>query len=215
MTSNNRSLLAIAEYVSVASSVVGSVLAVVFQQAIYGLAPVSLSLVLNLLNRRQLEQLTQQKNTANTQVQQLTSALNSLSVANTKFKQEVQNLATKQELTSIVSRVEELKEQQNGWRLSLVPMQSRLDDLIDAFNKRPELEHIESLATVIAALKQCIDEIPQPEQLQKQIGEVQQQADIAVAQLSERTDQLSETIEKVKRLEQAIARLQQQLKSQG
>jgi hypothetical protein len=33
-----------------------------------------------------------------------------------------------------------------------------VDDLIEQFNKRPELEQIESLVVVITALKQCIDD---------------------------------------------------------
>jgi chromosome segregation ATPase len=100
--------------------------------------------------------------------------------------------------------VEELEAQQNGLRLSLVPLQSRLDDLIQQFNKRPELEQIESLAVVIAALKQCIDGLPQPERFQQHSTELQQQLERALTQEST-------TSERVERLEQAIALLQQQL----
>lgn len=209
--SNNRSWLGIAECMFVAGSVIGSTVAFVSHQAIYGLAPVSVSLVLNLINRRQLEQLNQQSTSASTQVQQLKSAMNSLSAANAKVKQDVQNLPGREELTSIASTVEELKQQQKGLRHSFVPLQSRLEDLIEQFNKRPELEQIESLAAVIIALKQCIDGLPQPERLQKQLAELQQQVDSALVLLSEKTNQLSKTSERLKRLERAIAQVQQQL----
>lgn len=209
--SNNRSWLEIAEYVSVGGSVIGSAIAALSEQVNYGLAPVSVSLFLNLINRRRLEQLSQQSPTVTTQVQQIRSAVNSLSVANTKVKQDLQNLVPRQELTSIVSTVENLNQQHNSLRLSLVAIQSRLDDLIAQFNKRPELEQIESLAIVITALKQSIDILPQPELLQQQSAELQQQVESSLAQLSEKITELSNHSERVNHLENAIAQVQQQL----
>lgn len=209
--SNNRSWLEIVEYVSVGGSVIGAAIAALSEQVIYGLAPVSVSLFLNLINRRRLEQLSQQSPAVTTQVQQIRSAVNSLSVANTKVKQDLQNLVPRQELTSIVSTVENLNQQHNSLRLSLVAIQSRLDDLIAQFNKRPELEQIESLAIVITALKQSIDRLPQPERLQQQSAELQQQVESALAQLSEKTTEFSNNCERVNRLENVIAQVQQQL----
>jgi hypothetical protein len=207
--SNNRRWLSIAEYVSIAGSILGSVIAVASQQAIYGLAPVSLSLLLNLINRRQLEQMIQQNTAVSNQVNQLKSTVNSLSAANAKQKQDVQNLVPQQELVSLSETVNELSERQNGLRLSLVPLQSRVDDLIEQFNKRPELEQIESLAVVITALRQCIDNLPQPEHLQQQFAELQQQVERALVQLSETTQ--SNNPEKVERLERAIAKMHKRL----
>ncbi len=202
--SQKRNWLTIAEYVSVAGSVVGSAIVLVSQQAIYGLAPVTVSLLLNLINRRRLEQLCQQRATSSTQVEQLKSAINSLSVASAQVQQDVDNLVPRQELTAIATKVEGLNQQQQGLRLSLVPLQSRLDDLIEDFNKRPELEQIESLVTVIVALKQLIDELPRPDRLQLESAELQQQAETTLAQVSQNS-------ERVKQLEQAIAQIQQQL----
>lgn len=202
--SNNRRWLDIAEYVSIGSAVVGSAIAFFSQQAIYGLAPVSLSLVLNVINRRRLEQRYQQSSAVSTQVQQLKSAINSLNVANTKLKKDIQNITPNHELSSVVSRVEELSERQNGLRLSLVPLQSRVDDLIEQFNKRPELEQIESLVVVITALRQCIDELPQPERLQPHSAELQQQLESGFARLANHSERLEG-------LENAIAQVQQQL----
>lgn len=229
--SSSRSGLGIVEYICVAGSVAGSAIAWVTNQAIYGLAPVSLSLILNLINRNRLEQLCEQSTDVSAEVQQLKSEINSLGAANEQFKQDVQNLVPRQELTSIVSRVEELNEQQQGLQLSLVPLQSRLDDLIAEFNKRPELEQIESLAVVIKALKQSIDELPQPERSalaypsrraqpfgfsngvpssatsQQHSVELQQQVESALAQLSQNS-------EKVEHLEKAIDLLRHQLQQQ-
>lgn len=205
--SSNRSGLGIAEYVCVAGSVIGSAIALIYNQAIYGLAPISLSLILNLINRHRLEQLCEQSSAASTEVQPLKSEINSLSAANNQFKQDVQNLVPRQELTSIVSRVDELNERQKGLQLSLVPLQSRLDDLIAEFNKRPELEQIESLAFVIKALKESIDELPQPEQSPQHSVELQQQIERALVQLSQNS-------ERVERLEKAIDLSRHQLQHQ-
>ncbi len=205
--SNNRSWLGIAEYVSIAGSVLGSAAALVSQQAIYGLAPVSLSLVLNLINRRRLEQLIQQRTPASAEVEHLKNAIASFRMTNSQVKQDSQSLVLREELTSITSVIQELNERQNGLRLSLVPLQSQLDDLSQEFNKRPELEQIESLAVVITALKQCIDGLPQPELLQQHSAELQQQVDSALGQLSKNA-------ERIAGLEQAIAQLQHQRSQQ-
>ncbi|MBC7824486.1 MAG: hypothetical protein H7126_11555, partial [Candidatus Parcubacteria bacterium] len=49
-------LLNVVEYTSTAASVVGVVISALSQQAIYAAAPLSLSLCLNLVNRRRFEQ---------------------------------------------------------------------------------------------------------------------------------------------------------------
>ncbi|MBW4679079.1 MAG: hypothetical protein KME19_03055 [Microcoleus vaginatus WJT46-NPBG5] len=54
---NHRQWLEIAEYLSIAGSAVGTVVAVASQQVVYAATPISLSLLLNLLNRRRLENL--------------------------------------------------------------------------------------------------------------------------------------------------------------
>lgn len=54
-------LLNVVEYTSTAASVVGVVISALSQQAIYAAAPLSLSLCLNLVNRRRFEQQTEQQ----------------------------------------------------------------------------------------------------------------------------------------------------------
>lgn len=71
---NQRSWIEIAEYISLAGSIVGSVVAVVSKQLIYAATPVSLSLLLNLVNRQRWEYLNRQNTARNlTQVERLFS----------------------------------------------------------------------------------------------------------------------------------------------
>jgi uncharacterized coiled-coil DUF342 family protein len=200
-TSNHRNWLEIAEYISLAGVVMGLAIAFFSQQGIYALLPVCLSLLLNLINRRRLAQLTHQNKIASNQVQQFRSQIEALSIAYAKLEADIPNLVPREELKSLPAKVEKLNQQQNALRLSLVPLQSRLDDLIEQFNKRPELEQIESLVTVIMALKQCIDELPQLEHFSQLSRELQQQVESALAQLSENSA-------RVEQLENAIAQVQ-------
>jgi WD40 repeat protein len=52
---NHRRWLEIVEYLSIAGSIVGSVVAVAYQQILYAATPLSLSLLLNLVNRRRVD----------------------------------------------------------------------------------------------------------------------------------------------------------------
>lgn len=190
--------LGIIELICVAGSI-GSAIALIFKEAILGLAlaPVSLSLALNLINRNRLEQLSGQGADVSAEVQQLKGEISSLSTEAEKFRQDIQNLAHRQELTSVNSLVEQLNQQQEGLRLSLVPLQSRLDDLIQEYNNRPELKEIENLAAVITALRSSIDELPPPGQLQQPAAKTQSGEDKSTAELNQ-------TLEKVERLDKAI-----------
>jgi len=160
--SNSSGGLGTLEAISVGGAVIGSAIAYFTNQAIIGLAPVSLSLVLNLINRRRLEAFLDQNADVTTEVQQLRRDVTLLGTTNEKVTQDLQSLVQQLELNPNAARIEELHQQQEGLRLSLVPLQSRLDDLIQQFNNRPELEEIESLAIVIEALKQSLDQLPQP-----------------------------------------------------
>lgn len=162
--SSSRSNLGTFEAFSVGGAVIGSAIAYFTKQAILGLAPVSVALILNLINRRRLEAFLDQSADVTTEVQQLRRDITLLSTSHEKFTQDLQNLVPQQELASQVARIETLHDQQEGLRLSLVPIQSRLDDLIQQFQQRPELEEIESLTIVIEALKQSIDQLPQQAQ---------------------------------------------------
>ncbi|MCU0518390.1 MAG: hypothetical protein MUC60_16295 [Oscillatoria sp. Prado101] len=61
MKANNLDWLQMAEYLSLAGAVIGSVAAVSLQQVIYAAVPLSLSLLLNLFNRHRWEQMTRER----------------------------------------------------------------------------------------------------------------------------------------------------------
>jgi len=77
---NNRKWLEVAEYISIIGSAVGAGLAVILEHVAYVAAPVSLALLLNLLNRQKLEQQYDQSNTAETSLvtQQLSEDIEAL-----------------------------------------------------------------------------------------------------------------------------------------
>lgn len=145
---NNRPWVEIAEYVSIAASVVGSVVSVVSGQLIYAVLPLSISLVLNVVNRRRIEQLSRQSSaTAIAQKQQLKSAIATMA----------------QEARILVTAVEQLHQQQSNLNQSLSPIQAQLDALTEQFKKRPELEQIKGLTAVITALQHYLDRLPKPD----------------------------------------------------
>lgn len=209
--SNSRGGLGTLELFSVGGAVIGSAIAYFAKEAIFGLAPVSLALVLNLINRRRLEAFLDQNADVTTEVQQLRRDVTLLGTTNEKVTQDLQNLSQQQqELTPSITRIEELHEQQEGLRLSLVPLQSRLDDLIQQFNNRPELQEIESLAVVIEALKQSIDQLPPPitelPDNSKSVEEVQKTIDLLIYQFSSRPE-----LEKIENLSAMTEALQQSI----
>ncbi|HEY9809825.1 MAG TPA: hypothetical protein V6D13_10905, partial [Halomicronema sp.] len=88
-------ILEVAEYVSLAGSVVGTALAVVYQQVALAAAPVSAALLLNLASRRRLEEMTPTANGEPVLVnQQLTDEIESLRTS-------VRQLPTQHDLQSI------------------------------------------------------------------------------------------------------------------
>ncbi|MEQ9552483.1 MAG: hypothetical protein RIM23_23080 [Coleofasciculus sp. G3-WIS-01] len=192
MTNDKHNWLFIAESVAVAVSFVGVAIAVLSGQMIYGLAPLAISLLLNLINRRRVVRFLRHKISDRTQIDNLSRDIQTLSTELAQLKQNHSNLAnlvSREELSAVVSTVEAINEQQKGLRRSLVPLQSKLAELNQKFTQRPELEQIETLAGIIVALKQTIDQLPQPERTSVAVNP-----------------------ERVEQLERAIAQIQQELK---
>ena len=188
MTNDNHNWLFIAESVAIATSFVGATLAIISEQMIYGLTPLAISLLLNLINRRRVVRLLRRQISDRTPIENLSRDIQTLRAELAQLKQPHSNWVSREELSAVVSTVEAINEQQKGLRGSLSPLQSKLDELNQQFTQRPELEQIESLAGIIVALKQTIDQLPQPE----------------------RTS-VSAHPERVERLERAIAQIQQEL----
>ena len=103
-------LLEIAEYVSLAGSVVGTALAVVYQQVALAAAPVSAALLLNLASRRRLEEMTPPANGEPVLInRQLTDEIESLraSVRQLPTQQDLQNI--RKALQAELQRLESLE----------------------------------------------------------------------------------------------------------
>jgi chromosome segregation ATPase len=209
--SNKRRGLKIVESIAVVGSLGGSVAAFVFQQAIYGLAPVSLSLLLNLINRHDLEQRLQQTQVWEEQIEPLKREIEEIEAAHAQTQQTVRDAVSREEFSAAISNLEAIDEQQKGLRLALSPIQSRLDDLIEQFHHRPELEQIENLANVIVALKRGIDALPQPERSQQELTALRSQVERLSAQLSETTNRHQQNSQRIERLENVLVRLQRRL----
>ncbi|MEQ9483903.1 hypothetical protein [Coleofasciculus sp. F4-SAH-05] len=191
MTNDQKNWLFIAESVAIAASFVGAIVAVISGQMIYGLAPLSISLLLNLINRRRVVQLLRRKINDRTQIDNLSRDIQTLRADVAQLKQPNSNQMSREELSAVVSTVEAINEKQKALRGSLVPLQSKLDELNQKFRQRPELEQIETLAGIIVALKQTIDQLPQPDRTAASVNpERVEQLERAIAQIQQELSQL-------------------------
>jgi polyhydroxyalkanoate synthesis regulator phasin len=188
MTNDKNNWLFIAESMAIAASFVGAIVAVISGQMIYGLAPLAISLLLNLINRRRVVQLLRRKINDRTQIDNLSRDIQALRADVAQLKQPNSSQMSREELSAVVSTVEAINEKQKVLRGSLTPLQSKLDELNQKFTQRPELEQIEMLAGIIVALKQSIDQLPQPDRTAAAVNP-----------------------ERVETLERAIAQIQQEL----
>ncbi|MBD1939210.1 phospholipase D-like domain-containing protein [Microcoleus sp. FACHB-68] len=187
-----RNVLEIAEFVSLAGSVAGSVAAVFFQQLAYAVAPLSLSLLLNWTNRQRFELQTRQQTTA--AITQLNEQLSSLDAAKQQWAEaltsviqrlehEAQSIEPGRDLSGLLSEIEQLKNRQTTLEKWLAPIQIQLDGLREQFTSRPELEQIENLARVIVALQQYLDRLPPPSEAQLPVVDLQKQVELAIASI--------------------------------
>lgn len=210
-----RNLLEIAEFVSLAGSVAGSIAAVFFQQLVYAVAPLSLSLLLNWTNRQRFEQQTRQETTlAITQLNQQLSNLDAakqqwaeaLTSVIQRLEREAQNLEPGQDLSGLLSELEQLKNRQTTLEKWLAPLQVQLDGLREQFTSRPELEQIENLARVIVALQQYLDRLPQPGEAQLlPMVDLQKQVERAIASIPAQVEAAGHNlIEEIERQFQVI-----------
>lgn len=187
-----RNVLEIAEFVSLAGSVAGSVAAVFFQQLVYAVAPLSVSLLLNWSNRQQFERQTRKQTTA--AISQLNEQLASLDAAKQQWaaaltsviqrlEQEAQSIEPGRDISGFLSEIELLKNRQTTLEKWLAPIQVQLDGLAEQFTSRPELEQIENLARVIVALQQYLDRLPPPSAAQLPVADLQKQVELAIASI--------------------------------
>ncbi|MBO1351473.1 MAG: hypothetical protein EBE86_030760 [Hormoscilla sp. GUM202] len=117
---NNRKWLEVAEYISIIGSAVGAGLAVILEHVAYVAAPVSLALLLNLLNRQKLEQQYSKSNSPETSLvtQQLSQDIEAL-------RSSILAMAADVAFNRIEESIEELSAE-------ITINQTRLQDRMDA-----------------------------------------------------------------------------------
>jgi predicted nucleic acid-binding Zn-ribbon protein/outer membrane protein assembly factor BamB len=219
----NRRWLEIAEYLSIAGSVLGSAVAVTSQQLIYATTPVSLALLLNLVNRRRLEQLPGPSVTAemarthrqlsaeveslrrlllalpaSPEVASVREALGHLSETVSGLQAEV--TAQTLQIASVGDKVQ-MRENQTPPALKLLPAQ--LDEINRRLNSLPvaQLEEINRRLNSLPVAAQ-----PAPEQLVEELRAVLARVTEGIAHLNRNAENLV-TREELARLISEIEKL--------
>jgi uncharacterized coiled-coil protein SlyX len=92
--------------------------------------------------------------------EQLNQELNRcVGILNSQTQSVAGNVDSMKALDSLVGAVQQLRSQQQQLHKSIKLIKDQLNQLTEQFKQRPELEQIESLSTVIVALKQAIDDL--------------------------------------------------------
>ncbi|MEG4216253.1 hypothetical protein QUA27_12590 [Microcoleus sp. Pol14C6] len=191
-------LLETAEVVFIAASAVGLAASLVWGPSVYAQVPVVISLVLNFVNRQKLhrqvktstaatfDRVNQQAATTDRAIEQLQLAVNALDEALAQTSRENLNVAPGENVHSLISAIENLRQRLIILEKTIKMIQSEIELTSRQFKQRPELQQVETLTTIILDLQQFINELPQWGSLQqRQLTELQQKVDNALAELSE------------------------------
>ncbi|MEG5161161.1 hypothetical protein QUB37_12030 [Microcoleus sp. AT3-A2] len=195
-TSSN--LLETAELVFLAASAVGLAASLVWEQSVYAQVPVVIALVLNFVNRQKLhrqvkastaatfDRVNQQAATTDRAIEELQLAVNALDEAVAQTSRENLNVGPGENVHSLISAIENLRQRLIILEKTIKMIQSEIELTSRQFKQRPELQQVETLTTIILDLQQFINELPQWGSLQqRQLTELQQKVDSALAELSE------------------------------
>ncbi len=187
-----------AEVIFIAASAVGLAVSLVWGQSVYAQVPVVISLVLNFVNRQKLhgqvkastaatfDRVNQQAATTDRAIEQLQLAVNALDEALSKTSRENLNVGPGENVHSLISAIENLRQRLIILEKTIKMIQSEIELTSRQFKQRPELQQVETLTTIILDLQQFINELPQWGSLQqRQLTELQQKVDNALAELSE------------------------------
>jgi predicted nucleic acid-binding Zn-ribbon protein len=191
-------LLETAEVVFLAASAVGLAASLVWGQSVYAQVPVVISLVLNFVNRQKLhrqvkastaatfDRVNQQAVTTDRAIEQLQLAVNALDEALAQTSRENLNVGSGENVHSLISAIENLRQRLIILEKTIKMIQSEIELTSRQFKQRPELQQVETLTTIILDLQEFINQLPQWGSLQqRQLTELQQKVDNALAQLSE------------------------------
>jgi len=196
--SKSSNLLETAEVVFLAASAVGLAASLVWGQSVYAQVPVVISLVLNFVNRQKLhrqvkastattfDRVNQQAVTTDRAIEQLQLAVNALDEALAQTSRENLNVGPGENVHSLISAIENLRQRLIILEKTIKMIQSEIELTSRQFKQRPELQQVETLTTIILDLQEFINQLPQWGSLQqRQLTELQQKVDNALAQLSE------------------------------
>jgi hypothetical protein len=191
-------LLETAEVVFLAACAVGLAASLVWGQSVYAQVPVVISLVLNFVNRQKLhrqvkastaatfDRVNQQAVTTDRAIEELQLAVNALDEALSQTSRENLNVGPGENVHSLISAIENLRQRLIILEKTIKMIQSEIEVTSRQFKQRPELQQVETLTTIILDLQEFINELPQWGSLQqRQLTELQQKVDNALAQLSE------------------------------
>lgn len=191
-------LLETAELVFLAASAFGLAASLVWQQSVYAEVPVVISLLLNFVNRQKLQRqvrmstastfdrVNQQAATTDRAIEQLQTVIKSLDEAISQTQSENLNVQPGENVHSLISAVENLRQRLIILEKTIKMIQSEIDLIGRQFKQRPELAQIETLTTIMLDLQQFINELPQWGNLQqRQLTELQQQVENALGLVSQ------------------------------
>jgi hypothetical protein len=191
-------LLETAELIFLAASAVGLAASLVLQQSIYVEVPVVISLFLNFVNRQKFrgqvktstaavfDRVNQQAATSDRAIEQLQLAVNAVDEALAQTARENLNVGQGENAHSIIAAIENLRQRLIILEKTIKMIQSEIEITSRQFKQRPELQQVETLTTIILDLQEFINELPQWGNLQqRQLTELQQQVDNALAQLTQ------------------------------
>ena len=191
-------LLETAEVVFIAASAVGLAASLVWGPSVYAQGAIVISLVLNFANRQKLhrqvkastaatfDRVNQQAVTTDRAIEQLQLAVNALDEALAQTSRENLNVGPGENVHSLISAIENLRQRLIILEKTIKMIQSEIELTSRQFKQRPELQQVETLTTIILDLQEFINELPQWGSLQqRQLTELQQKVDNALAQLSE------------------------------
>ena len=192
----NLNLLEFAEYFFLAATV-GCTIATLFGEPVYySLVPVSIALVLGAINRFRLEKQSQISKAdlaakIDSDREMLTQLIANLETAIDSFnfpesqESNNSNFSNKENIKNLITAIESLSNRLNIQEQTIKMLQTELELVSQQFKRRPELEQINNLTSIIVDLQQFINELPQWGSLQqKQLIETQEKINNALTQLS-------------------------------
>lgn len=194
------------ELIFIIAAIIGSFSLLTGQSITYAAIPGSFALGLNWLNRQLLAQQIRKNSATNKSLiqqhkadldqlmDQLQRTISTLNISSGLTINPNAQLA--QELQSLMAVIQNLLERQNLLEKTLTMMQSELEIVVQAFQKRPELDQINSLTHVIVDLQQFINQLPQWGNLQQhQMNELHQKVEQSLEKLSTEIENIPNQIE--------------------